>query len=508
MTKKSGLLLFFVALKFAIQYSVISPQYELHRDEFLHLDQAKHLAWGYLSVPPLTSWISWIILQLGNSVFWIKFFPALFGALTIVVVWKTIEELKGNLFALVLATAALIFSAITRINILFQPNSLDILLWTMLYFATVKYINSENNKWLWVAALSFGFGFLNKYNIAFLLLGLLPALLLTEHRRVFANRTFYWAMALAFLIILPNLIWQYQKDFPVFHHMQLLAKTQLVNVERSGFLKEQLLFFSGSLFILIFAFISFFRYESFEKYRVFFWSYVFTLSLFVYFRAKGYYAIGLYPILIAFGSVYLEQLLSKGWLMYLRPALIVIPILLFISLLQIAFPIDSPEKIKQSGERYKKYGLLRWEDGKDHILPQDFSDMLGWKELAAKVDLVYDSIPDKTSVIVICDNYGQAGSINYYSKNKTMRAVSLNADYIHWFPLDHEIRNVILVTEVGDDDSKREKERPLFKSVYLAGQIENPFAREQGTHVFVLKDAYAPVNKLIREEIIKRERER
>ncbi len=507
MSKKSTLLLFFVALKFVLQYSVISPVYELHRDEFLHLDQAKHLAWGYLSVPPFTSWISWIILQLGNSVFWIKFFPALFGVLTIVVIWKTIEELKGNWFALVLAAVALTFSAITRINILFQPNSLDILLWTLLYFAILKHINSENDKWLWVAALAFGFGFLNKYNVAFLLLGLLPALLVTEYRRLFFNRTFYWAMALAFVIILPNLIWQYQNSFPVFHHMQLLAKTQLANVERTGFLKEQLLFFFGSFFVLVAAFVSFFRYEQFKKYRVFFWSYVFTLSLFVYFRAKGYYAIGLYPILIAFGSVYLEQLLSKGWLRYLRLVSMMIPIILFIPLLRIAFPIDSPEKIKQIGERYKKYGLLRWEDGKDHIVPQDFADMLGWIELAAKVDRVYDSIPDKTSVIVICDNYGQAGAINYYSKNRTMRAVSLNADYIHWFPLDHEIRNVILVTEVGDDDLKRDKERPLFKSVYLAGQIENPFAREQGTHVFVLKDAHTPVNKLILEEISKREQE-
>ncbi len=144
---------------------------------------------------------------------------------------------------------------------------------------------------------------------------------------------------------------------------------------------------------------------------------------------------------------------------------------------------------------------------KDHILPQDFADMLGWKELAAKVDLVYDSISDKSSVIVICDNYGQAGAINYYSKNKTMQAVSLNADYINWFPLSHEIRNAILVTEVGDDDLKREKERPLFKSVYLAGQIENPFAREEGTHVFVLKEARTPVNKLIQEEIDKRKKE-
>ena len=80
MSKKSIILLFFVLLKFVLQYFAINPVYELHRDEFLHLDLGKHLAWGYTSVPPVTSWISYVILILGNSVFWVKFFPALFGA--------------------------------------------------------------------------------------------------------------------------------------------------------------------------------------------------------------------------------------------------------------------------------------------------------------------------------------------------------------------------------------------------------------------------------------------
>ena len=93
----------FVILKFLLQYFLISSSYDLHRDEFLHLDQARHLAWGYLSVPPFTSWISCLINILGGSVFGVKFFPALFGALTIVVVWKAVEELRGSLFAFILS---------------------------------------------------------------------------------------------------------------------------------------------------------------------------------------------------------------------------------------------------------------------------------------------------------------------------------------------------------------------------------------------------------------------
>jgi len=89
-------------IKVHTSYFAINPVYELHRDEFLHLDLGKHLAWGYATVYPVTAWISWIIDHLGNSVFRVKFFPALFGALTMVVVWKTVKLLNGGTFALIL----------------------------------------------------------------------------------------------------------------------------------------------------------------------------------------------------------------------------------------------------------------------------------------------------------------------------------------------------------------------------------------------------------------------
>ena len=116
MKNRNFVLLGFILLKFVLQYVLIDPVYELHRDEFLHLDQAHHLAWGYTSVPPFTSWISWIILQLGNGVFWVKFFPALFGALTLLIVWKAIEELKGGWFALLLGTVSVVFSSLIRVK--------------------------------------------------------------------------------------------------------------------------------------------------------------------------------------------------------------------------------------------------------------------------------------------------------------------------------------------------------------------------------------------------------
>jgi len=286
-------------------------------------------------------------------------------------------------------------------------------------------------------------------------------------------------MLLAALLILPNLIWQYVNGFPVFKHLDELARTQLVNVNRFDFIKEQLLFFMGSLFVILAAFIAFIIYPPFRKYRVFGLSFLFTISLFIYLKAKGYYAIGLYPIFLAFGAVYLEQLLSGKRIKYFRHGILVLPILMFYPLLQIAFPNRTPQEIRQHPQQYKDFGLLRWEDGKDHDLPQDFADMLGWKELAQKVDLAIISIPDKEHTLVLCDNYGQAGAINYYSAIKNIGAVSMNADYINWFRLDKEIRNVILIQEASDDDPERTRERPMFETIENVGQIANEFAREK-----------------------------
>jgi 4-amino-4-deoxy-L-arabinose transferase-like glycosyltransferase len=431
----------FLLAKFVLQYLVINPEYELQRDEFLHLDQAHHLAWGYISVPPVTSLVSYLILLLGNSVFWIRFFPALFGAVTIVVVWKAIEALKGNTFALVLGATCVLFSSLLRLNILFQPNSLDVLCWTSFYYILIRYCNSENPKWFYYGMVVLAFGFLNKYNIVFLVVGLIPALLLNK-RAIFNTKNLYFSILLCFVLILPNLIWQYNNNFPVYHHMQLLARTQLVHVNRWDFLKEQLYYFIGSLFVILAGLYALLFYPAFKKYRFFFWAMCFTLVTFTFLKAKSYYAMGLYPIYIAFGAVYLETLLNFGRKTYLRPIAILIPVLFFIPMYQILFPNKSPEYILHHSKPYKDFGLLRWEDGKDHELPQDYADMLGWKEMAHKTDSIVATLPAHEQTLILCDNYGQAGAINYYSQNKNVAAVSFNADYINWFQLDKKYSNL------------------------------------------------------------------
>ena len=176
----------------------------------------------------------------------------------------------------------------------------------------------------------FAVGFLNKYNIVFQLLGLIPAILITRQRRIFAQPKLYIAAVVSLLIIAPNLLWQYNNHFPIIHHLKQLSETQLVNVDRMVFLRTQILFFIGSVIVIISSLFALLIYKPFKPYRFFFWSLLFTLAIFTYFKAKDYYAIGLYPIYIAFGAVYLGEILKNGWRRYLQPVLIAVPLLFFI----------------------------------------------------------------------------------------------------------------------------------------------------------------------------------
>lgn len=504
MRKSSFLLMVFITIKFLLQYLAIHPVYELHRDEFLHLDQGRHLAWGYFSVPPVTSRFSSLILLAGSPEWLVKFFPALFGALTIWVVWRTVALLGGGLYAQALSAVALLFSALLRINTLYQPNSLDILMWTLLLYCGVQYTRTLKTKWLYGAAICFAFGFLNKYNIGFLLAALLPSLLLTPQRRWFTNRHLYFAFSLAFLLVLPNLLWQVQNGFPVVYHMKELAATQLENFGRGRFLREQALFFLGSVYVLISSILAFWIYEPFRAYRFLFFTLMFTLLLFLYFKAKPYYAIGLYPIYMAFGAVYLEAVLKKGWKKYLRPVLLLAPAALFLPVFAGVLPACPPEYIVSHPQLYQKLGMLHWEDGKEHPLPQDFADMLGWKELASKVDSLYETLNDSQHTLVYCDNYGEAGAVNHYSRHKNINAVSMNADYINWFRFNEPVRNVLLVKETGDEDPERRRDKAFFEEVVKVDSITNPFARERGTTLYLLKNARIALNDVLKKEISKK----
>jgi hypothetical protein len=497
------ILILFVIVKFILQYVVINPVYELHRDEFLYLNQADHLAFGYISVPPFTAWISKLIFILGGSIFWVHFFPAFFGALTIVFTWLIVESLGGSLFSKVLVAAALVFSLLARMNILWQPNSFDILSWTIIFYFLIRYIQTEKSRWLILLSIIVALSFYNKYNVIFLVAGLAVGLAITPHRKIFIDLSFWKALILCLILLSPNIIWQVSHQFPVFQHMKVLKANQLDNNTSSGFLVSQFAFFFGSLPLIFAGLVAFIFFKPFNPFRVVGISFVTVLALFAFMKAKGYYAFGLYPVIIAFGSVRLDSILSKKWRTAIFPVLLLVNLFIFFLTLKFIFPIYTPAEIRKNAASFEKLGLLRWEDGKNHNLPQDFADMLGWHEMADKALEAYQMIPkeDQDSTLIICNNYGQAGALNFYNRGKMPEAYSFNTDYIYWMPHMKKIKNIVLVGNKPSEEVIR-----AFKDFKLTGEVENAEAREHNTSVYLLTGAVERFTSVFYERVEERKR--
>ena len=507
MKKEYRFLFVLAAIKFILPFILQNHYYEPQRDEFLYLAEAHHMAWGYMEVPPLLSVFAWVTNLFGTSAFWLKFWPSLFGVFTFLIVGKIIISLGGKALALFLGFLPFILGAYLRIHFLFQPNFLEIFFWTMIAYSILRFLQTQKNLWLYIFGISAGLGMLSKYSVAFFIISILFGLLITPHRKIFLNKHFYLSALIAFLIFLPNLLWQYFNHFPVIFHMKELHQFQLQYVEPSGFLLDQILMNLSCVFIWM-AGLYFTILKEKGKYRIFAWAYLFVILILLYFQGKSYYALGVYPVLFAFGAVHLERFAtqhSRGW----KYAFIAIPFVLGIPTIPLLLPTWQPKKLAAYYEtmHMDKTGLLKWEDLKNHPLPQDFADMTGWKEMTEKTAKAYATLSEeeKKHTIIFADNYGQAGAINYYGKKHGLpTAYSDNASFLYWLPGSIHLDNLILIT-----DDKEEMQHAFikeFSSAVISDSITNNYSRENGSLIIILKGANEKMNQIFREKI-KKDRE-
>jgi len=151
-------------------------------------------------------------------------------------------------------------------------------------------------------------------------------------------------------------------------------------------------------------------YQPFRPYRAAGFVYVVGMLILTVLHGKSYYSLGYYPVLLSFGAVWLEtQLAQFRWARVVQPGLLALPVLLMLLLLPFVFTLYPPAHMQRIGQKYQGTGILRWEDGRNHLLPQDYADMLGWQELADKTWQAYQHLPDSTRrfTLIKCDNYGQ-----------------------------------------------------------------------------------------------------
>ncbi|MDZ7333292.1 MAG: glycosyltransferase family 39 protein [candidate division KSB1 bacterium] len=481
------LILALAFLKLIIHF-ITNTNYELHRDAYLYLAQGDHLDWSFLSVPPTTAVIGNITRFLfGDSVFSIRLFPAIIGAVSVIMIGLIIRNLGGKIWAILLGCTAFIVSpAFLRSNTLFQPVAFDAFYWLLSTYFILKLIQTQNPKFWIHLGITWGLAFLAKYNIGFLILAFGLALLFTSDRKLFLSKYFLYGSLLGLLIVLPNLVWQYNHNFPVVYHMTRLRETQLAHVRVIDFLMAQVLMNFSNLWVWLLgmAFILFFKAG--KKYRVLGYTYLAVVLLYILLKGKGYYALGIYPILFAFGGVAIEKY-AEGKLSFLKPAILALMILTTLPLLPYSLPVLPLDKMVVYGEKSKQFGgegALRWEDGRIYPLPQDYADMTGWKELSDIVIKAYQSLSDsdKSDCVIYAENYGQAGAIKYYAEKYGLpEPVCFSESFLFWAPDSANFKTLIYVNDDTNDVSY------YFTTVELVGRITDPYARESGLPVWLCR---------------------
>ncbi len=477
------------------------PVYQPHRDEFLYLEQGKHLDWGYLEVPPLLSLFAALVNAMGASLFWIKLFPALFAALTYLLAGKMVLQLGGGKFALFMAWCPLFFQGYLRMFFLFQPNFLEVFFWTAMGFSLLQYKLLEKSKWLYFFGLAAGLGLMSKYSAAFYLFSLLFALLLT-FRRIFLNKHLYFAALLALIIVLPNIIWQVNHNFPLIRHMEELKATQLQFVAPTDFLLSQLLMNLPCIYIVVAAFVYSFSRQG-NRCTFIPLALLLVIGLLVAMKGKDYYAMAAYPPVYALGAVAIEKY-TAARLRFTRYVATVYTVVLGLFLLPLLMPLWKPQKLAAYYEQIgiNKTGSFKWEDLRYHSLPQDFADMVGWREIAEKTAKVYLSLPqeERLRTLVYCRGYFTAGALNYYAKELGLPVVhSDNASFLLWMPEKYNINNLLLVGHSipGQDDEVFQQ----FGSWNIADSLNYPLARENGIRIFLYRNGNEHVNGMIEQGI-------
>jgi 4-amino-4-deoxy-L-arabinose transferase-like glycosyltransferase len=373
--------------------------YGFHRDELATLDDARHLAWGYVAYPPLTPFFGHLSLLLfGASLTGFRFFAALAEAMAVVITGLMARALGGSTEAQLLAAAAAVPFCLVG-GSLMQYVSFDYLFWVLAAYGVIRMLESEDPRW-WVAiGAAMGLGMMSKYSMVFFAIALGVALWATGARRHLASRWFWIGAAVAVAIVTPNLIWEARHSFVSLEFLRSIHARDVLIGRTQGFLPDQLKI-TMLASVLALAGLYFYSYSGAgQRFRVLAWLYVALLALFLLAKGRGYYLAAGYPMLYAAGAVWGERavtLMTRSWAARLRAAMWVAV------LLDVAIVSAATLPLAPADSALGKFALRQ--NG-------DLREEFGWEELAETVAQIRNS---HRGAAILVSNYGDAGAIDFY----------------------------------------------------------------------------------------------
>lgn len=478
-----------IALAKFLFHLYFNNRYGYFRDEFDYMSCGDHLAWGYVDQPPLIPFLIHLSRAvLGDSLRAVRFIPALASSLLVVQAALIARALGGKQFALLLSAVTVAMAPQYLSNgSLLGTNCLEPNLWMgCAYFVVLAIKRDDPRYWLWFGVIA-GIGMEEKYSIALFGFAIVVGLLLTEQRRVFLDKWIWLGGLAAFLIFLPNLLWNIHYHWPFLELMHNIRAEGRDVVLPAGqyFLQQTLLVNPLTAPIWIAGLIAFFVWSPLKPYRVLGWSYVVCYSVFFALHGKNYYLAPIYPMLLAAGAVVIESALRRPRVAWLKPAIVVILLASGAHLAPVVVPILSPDRFMVY-THYLPFKLPVMEHSHARaVLPQWYADQFGWQEIVDETAIAWNQLrPDeRRDCGIFAQDYGQAGAIDLLGRRYGLpRSLSGDKTFFLWGPRGYSGTCLIVL------DDTRENLEQLWSNIrYVGTSADNPYALEKNIDVFVCR---------------------
>jgi 4-amino-4-deoxy-L-arabinose transferase-like glycosyltransferase len=490
-----------IALAKLLFHIYFNNRYGYFRDEFDYMACGDHLAWGYVDQPPLIPFLIHICRTvLGDSLRSIRFIPALASSLLVLQTAVLAREFGGRRFALLLSAITILIAPQYLSNgSLLGTNCLEPNLWMgCAYFAILAIKRNNPRYWLWFGVIA-GIGLQEKYSIAVFGFGMVVGLLLTAQRRVFLNPWIWIGGLGAFLIFLPNLLWNVHYHWPfveLMHNIRAEGRDVILPLPQFFFQQTLLvhpftapIWLSG-LFALLFS-------ARLKPYRALGWCYLVCFTTFFILHGKNYYLAPIYPMLLAAGAVIIESAIhgrqSSGTenahprRRWLKATIIILLLADGVRLVPIVVPVLSPDNFLAYAKSLPfKLPVMEHSHARA-VLPQWYADQFGWEEIVDETALAWNRIPaqDRANCGIFAQDYGQAGAIDFLGRRYGLPpALSGHQTWFLWGPRGYS-GNCLIV--LGDN---REQLEQLFDHVeYVGTSGDNSYALEKQIGVFICRGA-------------------
>ena len=458
---------------------LVAARYGFHRDELYFLACARHLAWGYVDQPPLVPAVARFSTALfGPSVVGLRVWPALAGAAAVFLTALIARELGGGRRAQELGALAAATSAeMLAILHLLSTAAFDLLFWAAITVLVARLVRTGDQRlWLAIGAVT-GAGLMNKYNVAFLIAGVLFGLIAGGYARLLRGGWPWAGLALALAILSPNLIWNAQ------HHWAALAMLRALHNENSS-LGASLSFFPAQLFIVGPVLLVFWLgglrwlYRS-SLGRPLALAYVGLVVLDTLSGAKSYYLGGMYSALFAAGGVWAEQRLSTRSGAHTTRCVAIGMIAGGAVTLPLALPVLPVGAQAHSG----------WEGN----INKDLSATVGWQRVVRQVAGVASTLApaERARLVVFTGDYGAAGAVDLYGTRYGLpHAISGHNNYWWWGP--GNIADGTTAIAVNLDKAYLQT---IFSDVTPAGTVDTGhgiWTEERGDPIWICRGQKVP----------------